>query len=73
MTASPFDPAGWLARAAALGRHVEVVGRSVYFGRAGPGAEADDAALFADLRAAGGVAALRPHLISRAARQTHRQ
>lgn len=67
MTASTFDPAGWLARAAALGRHVEVVGRSVYFGRAELGAEADDVALFAELRAAGGAAVIREHLARRAA------
>lgn len=61
MTATPseFDPADWLARAAALGRRVEVVGRVVYFGPRPRGREAEDDRLFAELRAAGGVAAIR--------------
>lgn len=68
MTAAAFDPNDWLARAHALGRHVEIVGPVIYFGRARPGAEAANAALFAELREAGGVSALRPGLIRRGVR-----
>ncbi len=68
MSTPLFDAGDWLARAHALGRHVEVVGRSIYFGRCRAGAEAADASLFAELRQAGGVSALRPHLIRRGMR-----
>lgn len=68
MSGATFDPADWLARAAALGRRVEVVGPVVYFGPRPRGREAEDDRLFAELRAAGGVAALRPYLIRRASR-----
>lgn len=62
MTVSTFDPEAWLERAQALGRSVQASGAAVYFGRPRRGLEAEDAALFADLRAAGGVAVIRDHL-----------
>lgn len=67
MTATPseFDPAAWLARAAALGRHVEAAGLVVYFGARPRGRETEDDQLFAELRANGGVAVIRKHLAPR--------
>ncbi len=68
MTVNTFDPAGWIARAEAIGRTMQVVGSVVYFGRAQPENKAADAALFDELRAAGGVGALKPYLSHRGER-----